>query len=146
VVTKVAAARMAAWSGVPTIIAGAGVERVLARSLRGDEVGTWVEPREDRLPARKLWIAFGQASAGVLIIDDGAVGALVEKSGSLLPIGVTEVRGSFAEGAAVEVHDSQGRLVAKGRVQVDSVTLGQTMGKRGATEAIHRDDLVVLRP
>ncbi|MGQ0847516.1 MAG: glutamate 5-kinase [Actinomycetota bacterium] len=143
--TKVAAARMAAWSGVPTIVAAAGAERVLARALAGEDIGTWVEPRPERLAARKLWIAFGQPSAGVLIIDDGAVGALVDRSRSLLPVGVTEIRGSFGEGAAVEVRDLRGGLVAKGMVRMDAATLAEMIGRRGRVEAIHRDDLVVLR-
>jgi glutamate 5-kinase len=145
VATKVAAARMAAWSGVPTVVASAATERVIERVLAGENVGTWVEPQSQRLPARKLWIAFGQPSRGVLVIDDGAVDALVGNSKSLLPVGVTFVRGSFPAGSAVEVHDQGGRLVAKGLTQHDSVSLAALIGKRGEVEAVHRDDLVVLR-
>jgi glutamate 5-kinase len=58
---------------------------------------------------------------------------------------VVEVRSSFPAGAAVEVHDRQGGLVAKGLVQIDSTRLVAAIGKRGEIEAIHRDDLVVLR-
>lgn len=146
VATKVAAARMAAWSGVPTVVAAATADRVVERALAGDEVGTWVDPRAQRLPARKLWIAFGQAAAGVVVIDDGAVRALVDEARSLLPVGVIGVDGSFTTGAAVEVHDRHQQLVAKGIVRMDSASLGQVKGQRSALEAIHRDDLVVLRP
>ena len=145
VATKVAAARMAAWSGVPTVVAAASAERVVERVLKGEEVGTWVEPRPERMPARKLWIAFGQPSSGVLVIDDGAVLALVGASRSLLPVGIVAVRGSFAAGAAVEVHDARGQLVAKGIVRMDASSLIATRGQRSELEAIHRDDLVVLR-
>jgi glutamate 5-kinase len=142
---KVAAARMAAWSGVPTVVASATAPGVVERVLAGEEVGTWVEPRQERLPARKLWIAFGQPSSGVLVIDDGAVNALVERAGSLLPVGVVEVVGTFPAGAGVEVVDNDGDLVAKGIVQMDAATLSATKGRRHEAEAIHRDDLVVLR-
>jgi len=142
---KVAAARMAAWSGVPTVIASATAADVVNRVLAGEEVGTWVAPREERLPARKLWIAFGQPSAGVVIIDDGAVAALVGAARSLLSVGVVEVLGKFIAGAGVEVHDRSGGLVAKGIVQMDASTLTATMGQRSKVEAIHRDDLVILR-
>ncbi|MGH8927161.1 MAG: glutamate 5-kinase [Acidimicrobiia bacterium] len=145
VATKVAAARMAAWSGVPTVVASATAGNVIERVVAGEDVGTWVEPRAERLPARKLWIAFGRSSAGGLVIDDGAVVALVEKARSLLPVGVVEVQGFFRSGSAVEVLDSSAGLVAKGLVQMDSSQLTELRGKRSQTEAIHRDDLVVLR-
>jgi glutamate 5-kinase len=146
VATKVAAARIAAWSGVPTVVARSSLSEVVERVLRGEEVGTWVEPQPARLPARKLWIAFGQPAAGTLVIDEGAVRALVERTGSLLPVGITEVKGSFPAGAGVEVVDPQGRLVAKGLVEMSSGDLIRLRGRRSELEAIHRDDLVVLRP
>ena len=96
-------------------------------------------------PARKLWIAFGLPSSGSLTIDAGAVAALVERAKSLLPVGVIDVKGSFPEGAAVEVLDPSGQLVAKGLVRIGSHDLTGLMGKRSQLEAIHRDDLVVLR-
>ena len=143
--TKVAAARMAAWSGVPTVVASAAAEGVIARVVAGDDIGTWVDPQAEKLPARKLWIAFGLASSGSLTIDDGAVVALVEQARSLLPVGVLAVKGSFPEGVAVEVLDTSDQLVAKGLVQIASHELSGLIGKRSELEAVHRDDLVVLR-
>jgi glutamate 5-kinase len=145
VATKVAAARMAAWSGVPTVVASAVADRVIDRVVAGEDIGTWVDPRPERLPARKLWIAFGLPSSGALVIDDGAVTAIVEGARSLLPVGVVDVKGSFQEGVAVEVLDLGGQLVAKGLVQMSSHQLSGFTGKRSQLEAIHRDDLVVLR-
>jgi glutamate 5-kinase len=145
VATKVAAARMAAWSGIPTVVASAVADGVVARVVAGEDIGTWVDPRPDRLPARKLWIAFGLPASGSLTIDEGAVVALVERAKSLLPVGIFEVQGSFPEGAAVEVLDPGGQLVAKGLAQIGSSELTGLIGKRSEVEAIHRDDLVVLR-
>jgi glutamate 5-kinase len=143
--TKVAAARMAAWSGIPTVIAAASDPTALAAAAAGDEVGTWVEPRPDRLPARKLWIAFGQPSDGILHVDAGAVRALVHDGRSLLPVGITGVDGTFAVGSAVEVKGPDGDLVAKGITRMSSEYLGTVVGERSDFgEAIHRDDLVVL--
>lgn len=152
VATKVAAARMAAWSGVPTVIAGAQEERAAVRAAAGEDVGTWIQPHDSRLPSRKLWIAFGQPAEGSLRVDAGAVQAMVSGGGSLLPVGVTEIQGEFAEGAAVEVLDQEGNLVGKGLVTVSSAALGPLLGRHSSTiavdgwggEVIHRDDLVVL--
>ena len=147
VATKVAAARMAAFSGVPTVVAPSREPDVVARISRGEEIGTWVDPRPTALPARKLWIAFGLPADGVVSIDDGAARALASGGSSLLAVGVTSVKGVFDRGDAVEVHDASGRLVAKGIVRIGSAELRDVVGHHSSItggEVIHRDDLVVL--
>lgn len=146
VATKVAAARMAAWSGVPTVVAAAAVTGVVARAVAGEDVGTWVDPQPTRLPARKLWIAFGQPAEGRISIDPGAERALVEGGRSLLAVGVIEVTGQFPAGSAVEVI-SGGRMVAKGIARFSAHDIRTMAGRRtepGGGEVINRDDLVVL--
>ena len=147
VATKIAAARMAAWSGIPTVIAAAGDQDAPLRAVKGEEVGTWIAPRAERLTARKLWIAFGLPSWGRVTIDDGAISALRNRGGSLLAVGVTAVDGMFSVGDAVEVIDGNENLVAKGLVRVGSSMLAQVAGRHTSEvggEVIHRDDLVVL--
>ena len=57
--SKLAAAKIATWSGVETVIADAGRPGVLSAALAGEAgVGTVFRARERRLSARKLWIAF----------------------------------------------------------------------------------------
>jgi len=150
--TKVAAAKIAAWSGVRAVIAGAGRERVLADAVAGvPGVGTTVLPREARLPARKLWIAFAVGAAGRIEVDAGARRALVEGGRSLLPAGVVRGVGTFTEDDAVEIVGPDGRVFAKGLSRMGSATLGHVAGRHTAElpagvphEVIHRDDLVVL--
>lgn len=147
VATKVSAARMAAWSGVPTVIADAAAPDVTTRAAGGEDVGTWVEPRESRLTARKLWIAFGLPSLGRLVVDEGAVAALTGRGSSLLAAGVTSVEGAFDGGAAVEVINATGGLVGKGLVGMSAADLGEVLGRHSSVaggEVIHRDDLAVL--
>lgn len=148
IATKIAAARMAAWSGIPTVIASAREGDVLARATAGDDVGTWVEPRVERLTARKLWIAFGQPAAGSVRVDIGAVRALLHGGGSLLPVGVVSVDGTFRAGAAVDVVGPDGGLVAKGISRMDSGEVEAMKGRpsqEAGGEVVHRDDLVVFR-
>lgn len=140
--SKVAAARMAAWSGIPTVIASA--DSSLADIVGGADVGTWVDPRPYSLPARKLWIAFGQQVAGRVMIDDGAVEALTGRGRSLLPVGVAAVVGSFVPGEAVDVCDGTGRVVGRGLARMSSSVLAGRIGVRGEAPAVHRDDLVVF--
>jgi glutamate 5-kinase len=146
VATKVAAARMAAWSGIPTVIASATETDVVTRSAAGDDIGTWVDPRESSLSARKLWIAFGSPSEGHILVDEGAANAVTNSGKSLLPAGVTGVEGVFAGGAAVEVlHDDL--LIAKGLAAMSAAEIAMARGQHTSVaggEVIHRDDLVVL--
>jgi len=147
VATKVAAARMAAWSGIPTVIAPASDRQAVHKAVTGEDVGTWVDPHDTRLPARKLWIAFGQPSEGTIEVDAGAVRALVDHGRSLLPVGVAAVDGTFRPGAAVEVSGPDGAIVAKGVTRMAADELRAVAGLRSdqaGGEAIHRDDLVVF--
>jgi len=146
VATKVSAARMAAWSGIPTVIASASEPDVVTRAVSADDVGTWVDPRESGLSARKLWIAFGSPPEGRVSVDAGAAHALSVGGKSLLAVGVTEVDGSFPSGVAVEVvYD--GDLVAKGLTSMAAADIVAVRGQHtnvAGGEVIHRDDLVVL--
>ena len=150
--SKLAAAKIAAWSGVRAVIAAADRPGVLADAVNGvPGVGTAVRPRAKRLAARKLWIAFAVGSHGRVVVDEGARRALVERSVSLLPAGVREVRGRFVADDAVEVAGPDGRVFAKGLVRVGAGQLAALAGRRTSElpegvphEVVHRDDLVVL--
>ena len=84
--SKLAAAKIAAWSGVETVIADASRDGVLRGAVEGEPgVGTVFRPRGRRLPARKLWIAFAVAAAGTLVVDEGARRALLERRGVAAP-------------------------------------------------------------
>ena len=150
--SKLAAAKMAAWSGVRTVIAAADRPGVLNGAVDGEPaIGTVVQPRDRRLPARKLWIAFAVASSGTIVVDDGARRALVEHARSLLPAGVVEVRGSFTAESAVEISDERGEVFAKGLVRHPAHRLKEWARRHTSElppdlppEIVHRDDLVVL--
>jgi glutamate 5-kinase len=150
--SKLAAAKIAAWSGVRAVIGAAHRDDVLADAVAGvPGVGTVIRPRHDRLPARKLWIAFAVGAAGTVIVDDGAKRALIERGVSLLPPGVVDVKGGFDVDAAVEIAGTDGAVFAKGLTRFDAAGLRAVAGQRTADlpdgsphEVVHRDDLVVL--
>ncbi|MDX1469147.1 MAG: glutamate 5-kinase [Acidimicrobiia bacterium] len=146
VASKVAAARMAAWSGIPTVIAPASDDDSSRLAVEGSEIGTWVEPHPSGLPARKLWIGFGLPASGTLEVDEGARLAIVESGRSLLPAGVREVEGDFEPGSAVMV-TALGRPVAKGLARMSAEEVRAAVGRHSSETGgvvIHRDDLVVL--
>ena len=149
--SKLAAARIASWSGVTAVIASADSEAVVAAAINGESVGTRFLPHDRQLSARKLWIAFAAEVEGTISIDDGARDALVHRGTSLLPAGVTAVVGSFEAGATVQIVDTSGVVLARGMAAMSSVIAIASLGKRTAeltdiesVEVVHRDDLVVL--
>ena len=150
--SKLAAAKIAAWSGVETVIADAARPGVLRGAVLGEPgVGTVFRPRGRRLPARKLWIAFAVAAAGSLVVDEGARLALVEREASLLPAGVVSVSGRFDADDAVEIAGPDGVVFAKGLARHSAERIASWAGRRTTElpealphEVVHRDDLVVL--
>lgn len=149
--SKLAAAKMASWSGVRAVIAAASRPDVVRDAVDGAAgVGTVVVPRDRRLPARKLWIAFALPAQGQVEIDAGAARALIAGGRSLLAAGVVEVRGAFAAEEAVEICEPGGRVIAKGLSRVDAAALQTMAGRRSADmfdgegAVVHRDDLVLL--
>ena len=153
--TKLQAARKAAASGVPMIIASGREPGALGRILAGEPVGTYFAPKAERLAARKRWIAFAVPPQGRLTVDAGALAALTRHKKSLLPAGVVEVEGDFASGEVVAVHGAGGREFARGVVNFDAEELRKIRGARTAEiearlgyksfdEVIHRDNLVIL--
>ncbi len=142
--SKLAAAKIATWSGVEAVIADAGRPGVLAAALAGETgAGTVFRARERRLSARKLWIAFALGSSGSLVVDEGARTALTERGRSLLAPGVTGVTGGFRPGDAVEIGGPDGQVFAKGLVRVPAERAGEWMGRRSQV-VVHRDDLVLV--
>jgi glutamate 5-kinase len=150
--TKVAAARIAAGAGVPTLLAHASDA---AAALRGDDVGTCFHPTGRRAPARLLWLAHATTGRGSVRLDDGAVAAVVDRRSSLLPAGVTAVDGDFSAGDPVDLVDSAGRVVARGLVAYDAAELPPLLGRSTrelaaalgpaySREVVHRDDLALL--
>ena len=150
--SKLAAAKIAVWSGVEAVIADASRPGVLAEVMgSAPGVGTRFVPRERRLPARKLWIAFAVGAMGTIVVDDGARRALMERGRSLLSAGVLSVAGEFGLEDAVEIAGTDGVIFAKGLVRQPASVVAQWAGRRSdelpldvSPEVVHRDDLVVL--
>jgi glutamate 5-kinase len=150
--SKLAAAKIAAWSGVRAVIAAASRPDVLSDALAGAPgVGTVFVPRSVRLAARKLWIAFAVGASGTVVVDDGARSALVLRGVSLLPAGVVAVEGAFDADDAVELAGPDGKVFAKGLARHSASVIRQLAGRRSpdlppdtAPEVVHRDDLVIL--
>jgi len=150
--SKLAAAKMAVWSGSRVVIASARRPAVLADAVAGQQgVGTTFLPHRRALGARKLWIAFALRPAGRIVVDDGARRAVVERGKSLLPAGVVAVEGAFEADDAVEIVGADRVMFAKGIVRLAAARATEWVGLHTGEladdlphEVVHRDDLVVL--
>jgi glutamate 5-kinase len=150
--TKVEAARIATGAGIPVVLTAADQA---GPALAGEQVGTMFHPTGRRRPTRLLWLAHATEPKGGVVLDEGAVRAVVERRASLLPAGITGVTGSFTAGDPVDLVDTAGRAVARGLVNYDSDELpgligrstrelAEELGSSYEREVVHRDDLVLL--
>ena len=151
-VTKVEAARIATSAGIPMLLTSL---KESSDVIGGAELGTFFEAQSSKSNSRLLWLAHASTPQGRLILDDGAVTAILERGTSLLPAGVTAVEGTFISGDTVELSSKSGKVIARGLVAFDSTEIPQMLGRStkelaaslGAEyerELVHRDDLVLL--
>jgi glutamate 5-kinase len=153
-IAKVLAARRAARSGAHTVIASGREPEVLLRLAHGERVGTLLVAKTIPLAARKQWLADHLTVAGRLMLDAGAVKALVRDGKSLLPIGVTATTGSFERGEVVACVDPDGHEIARGLVNYSATEIRRIMRHPSADiegilgyvdepELINRENLVL---
>jgi glutamate 5-kinase len=150
--TKLDAARIATGAGIPVVLTSA--ERA-AGALAGEPVGTLFHATGRRRPTRLLWLAHATEPKGTLVLDAGAVKAVVERRASLLAAGITAVEGTFHAGEPVDIAAPDGTPVARGLVNFDAEEMPSLLGRSshdlkrelGAgyeREVVHRDALVLL--
>lgn len=155
--TKVRAGRVMQMAGIPLVICLGRAPHALVDAALGFEVGTRfvASPDGSHESSRKLWIALAGHDAGSVSIDDGAREALHARGGSLLPVGVTGVSGTFARGDVIAVLDAQGTLVGRGITRYSSEEAELTRGMRldmvarvapalSGVPLVHRDELFVF--
>ena len=151
--SKVEAAAIATTAGIPTWLTSA---ELVGAVLAGEDVGTWFAPTGSRRASRLLWLAHATRPRGRVLLDPGAVRAVVERRLSLLPAGVTAVEGDFSAGDPVDLCDEKGHAVARGLVNYAAAELpgllgrstrdlARELGPAYEREVVHRDDLVLLR-
>ena len=151
-ITKVDAAMIATEAGIPTVVARADQA---AAALAGEPAGTYFAAHDRRPTTRQLWLAHAAAARGRLVLDAGAVRAVLGGRASLLPAGITGVDGEFDAGDPVDLCDAVGQVVARGLVNYDVAEIPALMGRSTRSlaaelgpeyerEVVHRDDLVIL--
>jgi len=124
-------------------------------ALAGEPVGTWFAVTGRRRSTRMLWLEHAATPHGRLVLDDGAVRAVVDRRTSLLPAGILAVQGEFEAGEPVELVTTGGDVVARGLVAFAAAELPDLLGRSTRElreqlgvgydrEVVHRDDLVLV--
>jgi glutamate 5-kinase len=153
--SKLRAARLATAAGESVIIANGSVAGILDAIFAAESAGTLFLPHGTSLPSWKRWLGFTAQPRGRLTLDAGAVAAVRDKGGSLLPIGVVKVQGDFSKGAVVALCDASGSEVGRGLTNYSSTDarrilglrteqIGELFGTLPYEEIIHRDNLVMV--
>lgn len=153
--SKLRAARLATAAGESVIMANGSIDGVLDRIFAGEPVGTLFLPHGEGVSSWKRWLGYTARPKGVLRIDTGARGAVVERGRSLLPVGVTAVEGEFGKGDVVSICDADGVEVARGLTNYSAADalrvrglptdqLASLLETAPYTELVHRDNLVII--
>ena len=90
-----------------------------------------------------------------LLLDDGAVSAVILKGKSLLPAGIIPVEGKFEANESVSICDRNGKEIARGITNYSSNDILRILGSQsedipkllgvdGEETVVHRDNLVGL--
>ena len=155
-ITKILAAKRAAGSGASTVIAWGREPSVLLRLTRGEAIGTLLVAQTAKNQARKQWMADHLQMRGSVIVDAGAAAKVYDEGKSLLPIGMTAVRGEFSRGDVIAIKSPEGLEIARGLANYSSTearlicrksstAFEKLLGYTGEPEMVHRTNLVLTR-
>lgn len=147
--TKLRSARLMIASGQMMNICSGAAPGIISEILQGKHLGTWFYPAalHNPLSARKRWMLHNKFTSGTIEVDDGARRALVEKSASLLPVGIRSVQGDFRKGDLLMISSEAGKNFARGISSYDSRQLAEILLNKEhyhGKEIIHRDNLVFI--
>lgn len=159
--SKVNAARIVTATGEHLVVADGRTPDVLPRLLAGEELGTVFLPptRPGKTTAargKNRWISSARPT-GSVTVDDGAAKALARGDRSLLPAGITDVKGKFEPGDLIEILTTTGTTLARGLTNYSASQILLIRGKKSQEvrkllpdasydEVIHRDHLLLLPP
>lgn len=143
--TKSSIALKVAKEGIAVHIANGLKDHVLVDILRTDTAvkQTLFKPEKHKSSNVKKWIAYSDSFAkGKLIINQGAEQALYSSGAtSLLPIGVTAVKGVFQKGDIIKIVDEEGKSIGWGKSQFSSEMAEKEMGSKNQKPIVHYDYL-----
>lgn len=144
--TKYNIARKIAEEGVEVIIANGKRENILIDLVNNPEtLCTRFIPSDKTTSTVKKWIAHSESfSKGEIHINQGAAEALTSNSAiSLLPIGITHIKGTFEAGDIVTIIAEDGKQIAVGCTAFSNEEVEQLIGQSNVKPIVHYDYLYI---
>ncbi|MFT5140473.1 MAG: glutamate 5-kinase [Lysobacterales bacterium] len=137
--SKIKVACKTAALGTEVVIANGSAKNVLLRVAEKELIGTRFPAAKSSTSARRWLASSDDHAVGSIIINEGAVQALTDKSrlASLLLVGVEAFEGEFKRGDVVRVTDRDGAVLALGRADYDSTVARNLIGQRDHKPLIH---------
>ncbi|MCJ8328816.1 MAG: glutamate 5-kinase [Lentisphaeria bacterium] len=154
--TKINAAKTLLSAGEAMWIANAENFSILKSIFNSEDIGTLFYPGAEKLASNKRWLTYFADPEGSIVIDAGAVTALVENGKSLLPSGISSVSGRFEKGDSVKITDSNDETIAVGISNYSTEDIQQILGKKSAEiftilgrhaydEVVHRNNMAIIK-
>ena len=143
--TKSTIAQKVADEGITVFIANGKKDRILLDLMTDPEqtVCTRFVPSHSPMSSVKKWIAHSEGFAkGKICLNKNAEMVLKgSKAVSILPIGVSSLKGEFEKDDIVEIMNEDGRQIGVGRVTMSSAEAEILLGKHGQRPLVHYDYL-----
>ena len=151
-ITKIWAAKICINSGCSAVISHGKKISPLTNITKNNS--TWFHAIKSPRSNRKQWLLNHLHPSGTLIIDQGAKNAIMNNK-SLLPSGISEIKGRFNRGDVITINDTKNNKIGIGVIAYDSNDAKKIIGKNskyiksilgyeGRDEIIHKDDLVKI--
>ena len=152
---KLEAAQRASAGGADVVIASGHEPNVISRVAGGERIGTLIPADSTVRDSRERWLLAGLHDGAGLDLDAGAVRALTQQGKSLLPAGISAVRGSFERGDVIQLYDPAGAAVAVGISNYSADETARIRGMRSSdilavlgynlgSAVVHRNNLALL--
>jgi glutamate 5-kinase len=139
-IAKAGIAQKVAANGIAVYIANGKRNDILPDLIFGKKrpLCTLFVPKPKATSSVKRWIAHSEAFAkGAIVVNEGAKKTLLQKTASILPVGVVRIEGEFEKDDVVKIFDETGAQLGVGRVTSSSAKARQTLGKKGEKELVH---------
>ena len=153
--SKLESARIVTSSGEAMVIANGKDDHIIQKIFQKDDIGTFFLSKRGKVAPKKRWLAHFVKTQGALILDDGAVQAIMTKGKSLLASGVIDVEGDFHIGSLISIKNVSGKELARGLSNYSAHELEKIKGLKTceieknlsykyADEIVHRNYMVIL--
>ncbi len=155
-ITKLEAVKITWHAGIPSVIANGNTRNIIKNIIENKGTYTQFVPPQNKISQKKSWIAFGRTIKGKIIIDEGAVYALLKRGSSLLPVGIKYAEGNFKRGDCVSILTSNGLELGRGIINLSREEVEKVAGKKSIEikktltdwpyeEVIHRDNMFLFQ-